>query len=352
MVTPNPVALGLKENQRFQSVQQRPQALFVPLEPKKPRGWVFIASVGIHAVMLAALIIVPLFLIEPVRPREYDVTLLLPPAPRQVLEMPQLQVPPAVKSKPVSDPLRPKPTVPPVQPPKEIKIPDLKVDPKPIPAGLRAEAVLPKPPAVRTEVFSEPAEARSTPVPEPVVKQVQMGGFGDSQAGSATARTDKIAATLGSFGDGTDRPGPSSSKGTRGVAGTGFDDVRAVGTGGSGRKLAATVESTFTSYRPAASQARRREAEPVQVPVEIIYKPRPEYTESARRLRIEGEVVLRVVFPASGAVQVLDVVRGLGHGLDESAIRAAQQIQFRPASRQGSPIDFAATIRVAFQLAY
>jgi TonB family protein len=351
MATPNTTSLGLTENERFQSVRPTSRDLFVPPEPKKSRGWVFLASVGIHAVMLAALLIVPLFLIAPVRPREYDVTLLLPPAPRQVIEMPQLQAPPAVKPKPVNAPPRPNAPVRPVQP-KEIKIPELKVDPKPIPEGLRAEAVLPKPPVVRTEVFSQPAEIRSAPVAEPVVRQVQVGAFGDSKA-ALTAQTDKTATTLGSFGDGTDRPASSGSKSMRGVTGAGFDDVKTVSASGGGRKPAAAIDSAFTSYRPTASQVRRREAEPVQqIPVEIIYKPRPEYTESARRLRIEGEVVLRVVFPASGSVQVLDVVRGLGHGLDESAIRAAQQIQFRPASRQGTPTDFTATIRVAFQLAY
>src|SRR2546429_2735180 len=52
----------------------------------------------------------------------------------------------------------------------------------------------------------------------------------------------------------------------------------------------------------------------------------PAYTEEARRLRIEGEVVLEVVFGASGKLHVVRVVRGLGHGLDENAVRAAEQI--------------------------
>jgi TonB family protein len=59
-----------------------------------------------------------------------------------------------------------------------------------------------------------------------------------------------------------------------------------------------------------------------------------------------------VVFTAGGDVRVLDVVRGLGHGLDESALRAARQIKFKPALRDGQPVDSTATVHILFQLAY
>jgi TonB family protein len=85
-------------------------------------------------------------------------------------------------------------------------------------------------------------------------------------------------------------------------------------------------------------------------PVEIVSKPTPVFTEEARRLGIQGEVVLSVVFAALGRVRVLKVLQGLGHGLDEEAWRAAEQIQFRPAQREGQPVDFPATLRVVFQL--
>jgi len=45
------------------------------------------------------------------------------------------------------------------------------------------------------------------------------------------------------------------------------------------------------------------------------------------------------------------VVHGLGHGLDESAIRAAQKIQFKPALKDGQPTDFPAVLHIMFQLA-
>ena len=87
------------------------------------------------------------------------------------------------------------------------------------------------------------------------------------------------------------------------------------------------------------------------IPVEVLSKPAPNYTDEARRLKIEGEVVLEVEFLAGGSVRVVKVVRGLGHGLDESATAAAQGIQFKPAIAEGRPVDFRATVQIVFRLA-
>ena len=66
---------------------------------------------------------------------------------------------------------------------------------------------------------------------------------------------------------------------------------------------------------------------------------------------VEGDVVLEVEFAATGDVRVLRVLRGLGHGLDESATRAAQGIKFKPAQSSGRPIDFRTTVHIVFRLA-
>jgi len=91
---------------------------------------------------------------------------------------------------------------------------------------------------------------------------------------------------------------------------------------------------------------------PVPRSVEILSKPRPTYTEEARRQRIEGEVLLQILFAASGDVHVLRIVRGLGHGLDESAIAAAEAIRFRPAEQAGIAADSTAIVHIKFQLAF
>jgi len=55
------------------------------------------------------------------------------------------------------------------------------------------------------------------------------------------------------------------------------------------------------------------------------YKPQPVYTDDARNMKLEGEVLLEVSFGANGTLHVNRVVRGLGHGLDEAADRGGQQ---------------------------
>jgi TonB family protein len=96
---------------------------------------------------------------------------------------------------------------------------------------------------------------------------------------------------------------------------------------------------------------RRTPEKPSLVPVEILSKPNPVYTDAARKRGLQGEIVLSVVFTASGKLQVVRVVEGLGYGLNEAACRAAEAIRFKPALRDGQPVDFPATLRVVFQLA-
>ena len=88
----------------------------------------------------------------------------------------------------------------------------------------------------------------------------------------------------------------------------------------------------------------------IDTPVEVTFKPAADYTDEARALRIEGEVVLEVEFGASSEVSVVRVVRGLGHGLDESASRAVSRIRFRAALSGGAPVDVRALVHIEFRL--
>ncbi len=102
---------------------------------------------------------------------------------------------------------------------------------------------------------------------------------------------------------------------------------------------------------PVRSSSRTPSAS-ASTPVEILEKPRPTYTQEARRAAIEGEVLLEVLFDASGKARVSRILRGLGHGLDEQAAVAAERIRFRPATRGGAPVDSSVVVHVVFQLAY
>lgn len=82
----------------------------------------------------------------------------------------------------------------------------------------------------------------------------------------------------------------------------------------------------------------------------ILSKPRPRYTEQARRQNQQGEVTLRVTFGSNGQVQKIDVVKGLGNGLTESAVKAARQIRFLPAEKNSEPFSVTKTVQFSFSI--
>jgi TonB family protein len=222
-----------------------------------------------------------------------------------------------------------------------------------------------KRPGVRTDMF----DGSSTPatVKRPIA-QVQTGGFGSPEGlpGNAQGGSKGNVAKLGSF-DLPSGPGyGNGSGGAQGVRGTvasaGFGNGIATaggggGTGGTGRggNGGGVREGSFAEVRAAAPTtvrpARQASAAARVQPVEILFKPNPVYTEEARRAHVEGEVLLSVVFKASGEIQVVRVVSGLHYGLDEAAVHAAQQIRFKPAQRDGQAVDLPATLHILFQLA-
>jgi TonB family protein len=218
--------------------------------------------------------------------------------------------------------------------------------------------VIPKQ-GVKTNVFSTGSSATPT-IAQAAPSQVQTGGFGDPNGIPAKGNTGKAVnvAALGSFdlpaGPGYGN-GTGGSKGASGViASSGFGGGVATGNG-RGRAVAGTVQSTsFGSGDVAAPPTvHSRSAEPVvrAVPAEILSKPTPIYTQEAKNLRIEGEVLLEVILEASGSLHVVRVVRGLGHGLDDNAVKAAEQIHFKPALRDGQPADSTVVLHIIFQLA-
>jgi TonB family protein len=97
--------------------------------------------------------------------------------------------------------------------------------------------------------------------------------------------------------------------------------------------------------------ASRITAEPKSTNLEVLSKPTVQYTSEARQLKVQGDVILRVTFTANGQVVIRGVMHGLGYGLDEEARRVAQQIRFRPATRNGQAVDMTTNITITFQLA-
>lgn len=78
---------------------------------------------------------------------------------------------------------------------------------------------------------------------------------------------------------------------------------------------------------------------------------KPEYPAVARRLRLEGDVVMRLSVDARGKVTDVELVKGLGRGdVDEAAMAAARTARFKPAIRNGSPVPSRYLLVIPFRL--
>ena len=114
--------------------------------------------------------------------------------------------------------------------------------------------------------------------------------------------------------------------------------------------MTATASRTSTSTR---SRARGRVygiGGGVKAPV-AIFQPLPLYTEDARKARVEGIVLLQAIIRKDGSVDSFRVIRGLGYGLDESAINTiATKWRFKAGTLNGQPVDVQANIEVSFRL--
>jgi TonB family protein len=105
-----------------------------------------------------------------------------------------------------------------------------------------------------------------------------------------------------------------------------------------------------TQMQPQAVRPQVQQAVLASAP-KVTYKPTPVYTEEAKAMHLEGNVSLRIRVQANGGVQVLGVVHGLGHGLDQSAIQATEATRFRPAlDNSGHAIDWEGVVLVNFQM--
>jgi TonB family protein len=215
--------------------------------------------------------------------------------------------------------------------------------PKPVPvAPIAAKPVEPAPVAL----LPAAAPAFERPVEKAPERPPETGLFERTSA----ARASQSLPTVMTAGFGSV---PSSAP---------SEPSGAITTGGFGRTAASTrsaasggedVRTSGFDRRPSAPAQPASAVAPVRVdrPVEIVFKPSPEYTDEARSARIEGTVTLELEFTAAGEVRVLRVVRGLGHGLDEAAERAALKIRFKPAqSSDGRAVDSRATVHITFRL--
>jgi TonB family protein len=182
-------------------------------------------------------------------------------------------------------------------------------------------------PAVKTGDFGDPL---GVPVNANAARPATIAAIGKFEnapgaEGAGSPRAGLVA--TGGFGSGTGKQSEGRGRGT-------------VATGGFGRNVIAAGAAP----EPTIQQVHF-------TPPEVLSEPRPQYTQEARELRIQGEITLQVRFGVDGRVEVLRVVSGLGHGLDQEAALVAEQIRFKPAVKDGQPTDHITYIHILFQLA-
>jgi TonB family protein len=283
---------------------------------------------------------------EPVKPK------VIPPKPK-LPDLPQ-----------IAKVEEPKIRVPIIKPPDVPKPPTVKMDtPKPVldtpkPAKVIAMAA---PVAVN---LAHP-EAASVPNHDPHPSAVQIGhpdmpfkdpkGPGLSAVNLNSGFAGMNAANTGHgppathviLGNGS--PESTSIKGNGVVAVAGIPHGAPQGTG---TARGADQVSLGQQVPPPAPKAAVVNPAAQGKPAKVTAKPKPEYTAEARKLHIEGTVVLRIRVLPNASVEVLGVISGLGHGLDESAKRAVMNTKFEPATdASGNPIAWDGVVNVAFELA-
>ena len=237
-------------------------------------------------------------------------------------------------------------------------------------APVISRIVVPKPsPIIQTPVIEPPKveiQAKATPLqpPSPALprKPIEVGkAFATTEKPTLPKSTPAAAVQTGGFGDPNGIKGVGDGKGKLQAASLGSFGMPAGpgygnGTGGAKGKIGVVGDAGFggSDYSQGGGKSTgqaKQQAPAASTPLVILEHIRPQYTDEGRKLGIQGEVLLQVRFTANGGIEILKVIQGLGHGLDEQAVLAAGKIKFKPAEHGGQPIDSEATVHIIFALA-
>jgi TonB family protein len=323
----------------------------------------FVTSACINATILGIILIVGMTARHVLVQHQYEMTQLIvpqtPPPPIKV-KMPEL------------------PKTPPLPEPPKIALQERKIElpkpkpPEPKPIQMEAKLAMPTVKEAKPAVILAPqpkaALTAAMPAQNNTVKAstapVHLGETFGATPNPNASRPATIAAignpyggmqgpavaphgVVGSTGIGNGLKSGSNAGVVGKVASAGIPGA----TGNSSASYGKVASAGIPVQVAAAPAPMQQRVEPAATNLEVLSKPPVQYTSEARQLRVQGDVVLRVTFLATGQVVVQGVIHGLGHGLDEEARRVAQQIRFRPATQNGKPVDLTTNIVITFQLA-
>lgn len=87
----------------------------------------------------------------------------------------------------------------------------------------------------------------------------------------------------------------------------------------------------------------------VKPPAKLV-APSPQYTEIARKARIQGVVIIEAIIDKEGNVTNVKILKGLPMGLDDAAADAVKKWKFKPATLNGKPVAVIYNLTVNFRL--
>jgi TonB family protein len=325
------------------------------LLPEPPRNTAsFLTSCIINGIILALLIVLGTVAHQEIQLHKMESTaIVFPTTPPPVIKV---KMPPQPKI-----PAPPKPQIVKLEAPKIFK-PQVEPKPEIKPLPMQEKVALPmaatKPQVVLTPqpkaALAMAAAPALTPQQHPSVEAVHLGDMNGVKPNPNATRPATIAALGNPYGG-----SQGQSAAPRGVVGsTGFGNGTKSGSsggggggggayGGQGKVASAGIPGMSANTSSAAAVPEQ----PKTTPPVLLSHAQPEYTSEARQLKIQGEVVLRVTITATGQMLVHSVVRGLGYGLDDAAMRSASTYKFQPATRDGHPVEYTTNIIIKFQTA-
>jgi protein TonB len=248
----------------------------------------------------------------------------------------------------------------------DIKPVEVKIAPQPLhmaPAPPKAVTPPPAPKAVSLAANIAPAAVKNNdahpsavrlgtpdnplkPLTGPAVSKVDFGVAGHpGMPASNTGSGPRSASTVSGFGCPTCTNLAGKDAGSRQVVGV--KPLNSKNLTGAPVQVQIQHQEVAAAAAPPALHTASASAPP-----KLISKPQPVYTDEAKQLHLEGAVSIRIRVSSAGAVSVIGVAHGLGHGLDQSAVHAAQGMRFSPAlDASGHPVDWEGTVNVNFQMA-
>ena len=200
-----------------------------------------------------------------------------------------------------------------------------------LPETMRQKLIAPDPKEPQPLIPPENKNAQNQKIITPVeIPQDTILPIGDIQAPSGRQKSDGP----GSGGGAGTGQGGGSGSGSGGGAGTGSGGGVGGGKGGG----VGDGAGPFVAGNGV-------------IPPMLIFQPKPDYTEEARRQRIEGIVLLEAIVRKDGSVDNVKVKKSLGYGLDESAVKTvAEKWRFRPGTLKGEKVSVFIEIEIKFKL--